>query len=77
MVEEASTSGRVQAGFINQGMVLLETYVRPYITALMKAGPVPKHIAFIMDGNRRFANRHQQVTTAGHQFGYYKVASCI
>ncbi|EIE27677.1 Di-trans-poly-cis-decaprenylcistransferase [Coccomyxa subellipsoidea C-169] len=43
----------------------------------MKAGPVPKHIAFIMDGNRRFANRHQQVTTAGHQFGYYKLLDAL
>lgn len=76
MVHEASTSGRVQAseGILAQGMAMLGKYLRPYLTELMKAGPAPKHIAFIMDGNRRFASRHHQITAAGHHFGYYKVA---
>lgn len=76
MVHEASSSGRVQAseGILAQGMAMLGKYLRPYLTELMKAGPVPKHIAFIMDGNRRFASRHHQITAAGHHFGYYKVA---
>ena len=75
VIDEPSTSGRLQAseGFLGQGLTLFEKYCRPYMTALVKCGPVPGHIAFIMDGNRRFATRHHQISAAGHQFGYYKV----
>ncbi len=75
VVEDTSSSGRLQAseGFLEQGMALLERYGRPYMTALVKCGPVPGHIAFIMDGNRRFATRHHQISATGHRFGYYKV----
>ena len=40
---------------------------------LLRAGPVPRHVAFIMDGNRRFASSRQLSRAQGHAFGYEKV----
>lgn len=34
---------------------------------------VPKHVAFIMDGNRRFAKRQRIATAGGHSRGFDKV----
>lgn len=40
------------------------------ITAsVLEQGPIPKHIAFIMDGNRRFAKRHGIEVKEGHFLG--------
>ena len=49
--------------------------------AILQMGPVPQHVAFIMDGNRRFAERLQLESVQGHSRGYDKVcmpmhASC-
>ncbi|WP_445476141.1 polyprenyl diphosphate synthase [Methanococcoides methylutens] len=35
----------------------------------VKSGPVPEHIAIIMDGNRRFANKLGKKTNYGHSKG--------
>lgn len=40
---------------------------------LQGAGPVPQHIAFIMDGNRRFADQEHMDRLGGHTAGYKKV----
>lgn len=40
---------------------------------LRSAGPVPAHVAFIMDGNRRFATSHGEGEQRGHRQGYSKV----
>jgi len=40
---------------------------------VLRFGPVPQHIAFIMDGNRRFAERRSEDRAAGHTYGFYKV----
>jgi tritrans,polycis-undecaprenyl-diphosphate synthase [geranylgeranyl-diphosphate specific] len=39
------------------------------LTELVRAGPLPRHLAIIMDGNRRFANRHGLLITEGHRQG--------
>lgn len=36
----------------------------------LTAGPVPKHVAFIMDGHRRYARSHQKKILKGHNEGY-------
>ncbi|XP_057641029.1 dehydrodolichyl diphosphate synthase complex subunit DHDDS isoform X2 [Chionomys nivalis] len=41
---------------------------------IIKAGPVPKHIAFIMDGNRRYAKKCQVERQEGHSQGFNKLA---
>ena len=43
--------------------------------SVLSAGPLPQHVAFVMDGNRRFADRLRMPVDAGHQQGYSKVCS--
>jgi ditrans,polycis-polyprenyl diphosphate synthase len=40
------------------------------VIAVLRAGPMPAHIAFVMDGNRRYATSHGLDATAGHGYGY-------
>ena len=40
----------------------------------MKTGPIPKHVAFIMDGNRRFAKKNSIDRSQGHMMGFDKLA---
>lgn len=44
---------------------------------IIKAGPVPKHIAFIMDGNRRYAKKCQVERQEGHTQGFNKLAETL
>lgn len=39
-----------------------------------QVGPMPKHIAFIMDGNRRYAKKCQVEQQEGHSQGFNKLA---
>ncbi|THH27913.1 hypothetical protein EUX98_g6262 [Antrodiella citrinella] len=42
-------------------------------TALLRvlaAGPIPQHVAFVMDGNRRYARMHSKEVQEGHAEGY-------
>ncbi|KAG2460685.1 DHDDS synthase, partial [Polypterus senegalus] len=42
-----------------------------------KAGPMPKHIAFIMDGNRRYARKLHVERQQGHMHGFDKLAETL
>ncbi|XP_025790822.1 dehydrodolichyl diphosphate synthase complex subunit DHDDS isoform X3 [Puma concolor] len=44
---------------------------------IIKAGPVPKHVAFIMDGNRRYAKKCQVERQEGHSQGFNKLAETL
>ncbi|XP_034554382.1 dehydrodolichyl diphosphate synthase complex subunit DHDDS isoform X3 [Notolabrus celidotus] len=44
---------------------------------ILKAGPMPKHVAFIMDGNRRFARKKNMERQAGHMEGFNKLAETL
>ncbi|KAK7024003.1 alkyl transferase [Favolaschia claudopus] len=37
---------------------------------VLAAGPVPRHVAFVMDGNRRYARSHHQPIQQGHSDGF-------
>lgn len=39
----------------------------------LRCGPIPEHVAIIMDGNRRFAEKKRVTRAAGHALGYEKV----
>ena len=41
---------------------------------ILKAGHIPEHAAFIMDGNRRFAKKMQYERQQGHVLGFEKLA---
>lgn len=40
----------------------------------LKLGPIPNHMAFIMDGNRRFAKKLNMRHIQGHMCGFEKLA---
>ena len=51
--------------------------IKKCLIAVLRAGPIPKHLAFIMDGNRRFATNQGLQTITGHQQGYLKVPLAV
>ena len=52
-------------------------WLRRLLGLLLLVGPTPQHIAFIMDGNRRYATQRHMDKIGGHKQGYSKVrAAC-
>ncbi|KAF7294660.1 Alkyl transferase [Mycena indigotica] len=37
---------------------------------VLAAGPIPKHVAFVMDGNRRYARMNHKAISQGHSDGF-------
>ncbi|KAL4923227.1 undecaprenyl diphosphate synthase family protein [Aspergillus undulatus] len=50
---------------------------RDLLVGALRQGPVPQHIAFIMDGNRRFARTHGIETVEGHNLGFEALARIL
>lgn len=48
-----------------------------FMARVLKAGPVPKRIAFIMDGNRRFARTHNMRIASGHEQGFERLLDVL
>lgn len=48
----------------------LESCMRKCILRVLSIGPIPSHIAFILDGNRRFAKKEKLEEGAGHRAGF-------
>ena len=46
------------------------TTTRNALLRVLAAGPVPRHIAFVMDGNRRYARMHHLRVQQGHSDGF-------
>lgn len=41
------------------------------LLSVLSAGPIPRHVGFIMDGNRTFAKIHSMPPPDGHSLGAY------
>ena len=54
-----------------------KSWVHSAVTALLRSGPIPRHVAFIMDGNRRFARRNNFDRAKGHILGFDKLAEVL
>jgi ditrans,polycis-polyprenyl diphosphate synthase len=48
----------------------LQNFLRKCVIAVLSYGPMPKHIAFIMDGNRRYAKSRSIKEGTGHRVGF-------
>jgi hypothetical protein len=48
--------------------------VRELLIGALRHGPIPQHVAFVMDGNRRFARNHRMETVEGHNLGFEALA---
>jgi len=55
----------------------LSDFLSRILLAILAAGPMPKHIAFVMDGNRRYARSHQKRVQEGHSDGYTALHSIL
>lgn len=44
---------------------------------ILRVGPIPKHLAVIMDGNRRFARKEHKDTLSGHTQGFRKLTEVL
>ncbi|XP_072357084.1 dehydrodolichyl diphosphate synthase complex subunit DHDDS isoform X2 [Scyliorhinus torazame] len=45
--------------------------------SILKVGPMPEHVAFIMDGNRRYAQKCRVEREQGHSRGFEKLAETL
>ena len=56
----------------------LASKVQSFLLKILAAGPIPKHIAFVMDGNRRYAQMNHKEVQQGHRDGFIalKRVSC-
>lgn len=53
------------------------TWLQRLAVNVIKCGPIPRHIALIMDGNRRFANKLNASRAVGHTKGFEKLSQCL
>jgi ditrans,polycis-polyprenyl diphosphate synthase len=47
----------------------LHALLTSVLLAVLALGPMPHHVGFVMDGNRRYARSHGQRIAKGHQQG--------
>ncbi|KAH9864049.1 hypothetical protein J1614_009982 [Plenodomus biglobosus] len=52
-------------------------HLRELLIGSLKQGPIPQHVAFVMDGNRRFARNHHIETVEGHNLGFESLARIL
>ncbi|KAK7449756.1 cis-prenyltransferase [Stygiomarasmius scandens] len=48
----------------------ITTFAQRFLLRVLASGPVPQHVAFVMDGNRRYARMHGKQVQEGHGEGY-------
>ena len=48
--------------------------IRELLIGALRQGPIPRHVAFVMDGNRRYARSHRIETVEGHNLGFEALA---
>lgn len=68
-IESVSGIGSVLSKYWTKVEQFLGNQYRQHVAGVLKCGPLPRHIAFIMDGNRRFARKIHSETKVGHTLG--------
>lgn len=52
-------------------------FYEKFLISILKTGQIPSSIAFIMDGNRRYAKSHHLPTSKGHEKGVSSLKYCL
>ncbi|KAK4224980.1 Decaprenyl diphosphate synthase-like protein [Podospora fimiseda] len=52
-------------------------WLRKTLIGALSQGPIPGHVAFEMDGNRRYARSHKIETVEGHHHGFEALARVL
>lgn len=55
----------------------LVRFLQKVVLRIVSVGPLPNHIAFIMDANRRFAKKLHLIQGAGHKAGFLSLMSML
>lgn len=48
----------------------LTSFLHEFLVSIIRTGPIPRHVAFIMDGNRRYARENNLKLHEGHYKGF-------
>ena len=52
-------------------------FVRKFMYGILSEAAIPDHIAFIMDGNRRYSKKHNLIDGAGYRVGFLTLMSML
>lgn len=53
------------------------SYIRRLLFNVLSVGPIPNHVAFILDGNRRYARKYKLGEGMGHRAGFLSLMSLM
>lgn len=69
----------MEAGSLINGQFMrgLGGFLRKCMFNVISVGPIPAHVAFIMDGNRRFAKKHNLAEGEGHKAGFSSLLAVL
>ena len=48
----------------------LHAFLTTILLYVISLGPIPQHVGFVMDGNRRYARMNHKAIAQGHSDGY-------
>ena len=58
-------------------VLFLNARLQDFLMKIIRMGPVPNHVSFIMDGNRRYAKSMEIPLKKGHEAGGIKLLSLV
>ncbi|XP_073281024.1 dehydrodolichyl diphosphate synthase 6-like isoform X1 [Primulina huaijiensis] len=67
--KKENLAGRLFGSFIR--------YMRRFLFRVLSVGPIPNHLAFILDGNRRYARKWDLGEGMGHRAGFLSLMSLM
>lgn len=62
---------------VRKAFYIVLSFLRKIAFWILSAGPLPRHLAIIMDGNRRFADRANLDRKTGHLHGYDRLVDTL